>query len=329
MTRTATVIGGSGYVGGEVLRLLLSHPEVELRSVTAHESAGRRVDEVQPNLRGFTDLRFAAHEGAAPADVTFLALPNGTTGPFVPKSGKVVDLSGDFRLAERAAWEAGYGMTHPAWHLQREFVTGIPEIHRDRIRSARCVSVAGCFATCAILAIHPLSSRGLVAGRVIVDGKTGSSGSGARPSANTLHAFRRSSFFGYGMFQHRHQPEIEQATGVPVLFQPHSTPLVRGVFNTVYVPLKAPMETQALLALYEETYEGSPFVRLQQGSPNVSHTRGSNFADLGVQARGETAIVFGAIDNLVKGAAGQAVQCMNVMLGLDERAGLFAPAMVP
>jgi len=304
-----SLIGGSGFIGGEVLRLLLGHPQVELVSVTANESAGRRVDEIQPNLRGFTDLAFARHEQAKEADATLLSLPHGETARYVPAKGRVLDLSGDHRIG------------HPGW------TAGIPELHRDAIARATRVACAGCFATAAILSIVPLSSRGLVAGRVIVDGKTGSSGSGAKPKDSTLHAFRATSLFGYGMFSHRHQPEIEQAAGVPVLFQPHSTPLVRGVFTTSYVSLKEEAHSAALLELYRETYSAAPFVRLQEGSPNVNWTKGSNFVDIGVQAQDGTVVVFAALDNLVKGGAGQALQCMNLMFGFEETAGLnLAPA---
>lgn len=326
---SVTLVGGSGYIGGEVLRLLLGHPAVDLICATANESAGTRVDEHQPNLRGFTDLVFAKHEEAKPADVTFLSLPHGETAKHVPAKGKVIDLSGDFRLRDRKIYETYYKKEHPAWDLQKEFVTGIPEIHRAEIGSARYVAVGGCFASCAILSIHPITSRRLHEGRIIVDGKTGSSGSGAKPSAKTHHPFRAGSFFAYEPFHHRHQPEIEQATGAKVLFQPHSTPLVRGVFTTSYVPLREEMTTPALLEIFRQTYEGSPFVRLQEGSPNVNWTRGSNFIDIGVQAEGRTAVVFGAIDNLLKGGAGQAVQCMNLMFGFEETAGLRTAPSCP
>lgn len=295
----ATLLGGSGYIGGEVLRLLLGHPQVELISVTANERAGRRVDEVQPNLRGLTDLSFAKHEDAKPADITFLALPHGEK---LERAGRVIDLSDDHR---------------------GDWVTGIPEIHRDAIAGAERVACAGCFATAAILSIHPL--RDLIAGRVIVDGKTGSSGSGVKPKNATLHAFRATSLYGYGMFHHRHQPEIERETGAKVLFQPHSTPLVRGVFTTSYMPLKKDISTPDLLERYRE----SRFVRVQEGSPNPNWTKGSNFVDIGVQAENKTAIVFAALDNLLKGGAGQAVQCMNIMFGLEEDAGLQAAPANP
>ena len=317
----ASLIGGSGFIGGEVLRLLISHPDVELISVSGHSSVGQRVDELQPNLRGLTDLVYVPHSEAADADVTFLSLPHGESESLVPSSGKVIDLSGDHRLFDAELRSRHYGDFEP-------FVTGIPEIGREKIREARCVAAAGCFATAAILGVHPLAQMGHVAGRVIVDGKTGSSGSGAKPKAATLHGFREGSLLGYGMFSHRHQPEMEQSTGVEILFQPHSTPLVRGVFTTSYIPLDTEIDSANLLEIYQSHYDACPFVRLQQGSPNVLWTRGSNFIDIGVQSSGRTAIVFSAVDNLVKGGAGQGIQCMNLMFGLEETRGLMTPAML-
>lgn len=326
---TATLIGGAGYLGGEALRLLLGHPDVDLACVTGYfeHEVGRRVDELQPNLRGYTDLKVVKHDEAKPADVTFLALPHGHTAKYVPKKGKVVDYSGDFRLADRAVWEKFYKMEHPAWELQKSFAFGIPEINREAIRSAERVAVAGCFATTSILSLYPLTKAGLHAGRIIVDAKTGSSGSGVAPGPKTHHPFRSTSFFAYGSFTHRHQPEIEQAVGAEVLFQPHSAPMVRGILATGYTPLKKETTSKELLEIYRETYNGEPFIRLQEGSPNVNYVKGSNLMDIGVAAQGRTAITFGALDNLIKGGAGQGVQCMNLMFGLEETAGLStAPA---
>jgi len=320
---TASVLGASGYIGGEVVRILLAHPSVTISCITANEQAGKRLDEVQPNLRGCSDLRFEKFEGQE-ADVTFLSLPHGEAAALAPKlDGRVVDLSGDFRLSDRATWEKHYKLTHPSWDLQKEFVYGVPEISRARLREAEKVAVGGCFASAAILSNHPLVKEGLVAGPIVVDGKTGSSGSGAKLSEKTHHPFRAASFFAYEPFHHRHTPEISQALGGhPVLFQPHSAPMVRGVFTTSYVPLKKAMTGDEALAVFRRVYEGERFVRVGPGTPNVAHVANSNFIDIGVTASGTTAIVFAAIDNLIKGGAGQAVQCMNVMLGYDEAAGL-------
>jgi N-acetyl-gamma-glutamyl-phosphate reductase common form len=320
------VVGASGYIGGEAIRLLLGHPHVDLVAVTGNESAGKRIDEIQPNLRGFTDLVYQKEIPAADAYV--LSLPHGHGMAVAPTlKGRVVDLSGDFRLQDTAVFEKYYKMPHAQPDLLKQFAYGIPEINRARIKDARYVAAGGCFASAAILSLWPL--RDLADGRAIVDGKTGSSGSGIKPGDKTHHPFRATSFFGYEMFHHRHTPEIEQASGVKVLFQPHSTPLVRGVFTTSYVPLKRELTQDEVLEIFKKAYAGERFVRLSKGTSNVNHVKGSNFADLGICAEGRTAIVFASVDNLVKGGAGQGVQCLNVMFGLPEDAGLSAPPAQP
>ena len=319
------VIGASGYIGGEAVRLLLAHPDVELVAVTANENAGKRLDEIQPNLRGFTELSYTK-DYPEDADAYVLSLPHGGAMDVIPKlKGKVVDLSGDFRLKDAAVFEKYYKFPHRAPQLLAEVAYGIPEINRARIREARIVAAGGCFASAAILSLWPL--RELADGRAIVDGKTGSSGSGIKPGDKTHHPFRATSFFGYEMFHHRHTPEIEQASGVKVLFQPHSTPLVRGVFTTSYVPLKKEMTGDEAVELFKKAYANERFVRVSKGTTNVNHVKQSNFVDLGVVAEGRTAIVFAAVDNLVKGGAGQGVQCLNVQFGLPDETGLLqAPA---
>ena len=320
------VIGASGYIGGEAVRLLLGNPHVDLVAITANENSGKHITEVQPNLSGFSDLIF--RKDWPEADAYVLSLPHGGSMDVVPKlKGKVVDLSGDFRLKDPAVFEKHYKFPHRAPELLDEFATGIPEINRGKIKEATRVAAPGCFATAAILSLWPL--RDLADGRAIVDGKTGSSGSGSKPAANTHHPFRAPSLFAYGPFHHRHAPEIEQATGMKVLFQPHSTPLVRGVFTTSYVELKQEMSTVDAYDVFRKAYEGEKFVRLGPKSSNVTHVKESNFIDIGVVAEGKTAIVYAAIDNLVKGGAGQGVQCLNLMLGLPEDAGLAAPPAQP
>lgn len=320
------VIGASGYIGGEAVRLLLGHPQIELVAITANENAGKRLDEVQPNLRGYSDLVYSKEWPEAEAYI--LSLPHGEAMSVVPKlKGKVVDLSGDFRIQDTAKFEKYYKTPHKAPELLKKFAYGLPEVNRGRIKEAQYVAAGGCFASAAILSLWPL--RELAAGRAIVDGKTGSSGSGIKPSEKTHHPFRSTSFFAYEMFHHRHTPEIEQASGVEVLFQPHSTPLVRGVFTTSYVPLKKEMTGDEVLEVFKKAYAGEKFVRLGKGTTNVNNVKGSNFVDLGIAAEGKTAIVFAAIDNLVKGGAGQGVQCLNLMFGLPEETGLLTPPAQP
>jgi N-acetyl-gamma-glutamyl-phosphate reductase len=322
------VLGASGYIGGEVVRLLLGHPSAELAGITANEQAGKALDEVQPNLRGLSSLRFEK-DPPADADAYFLSLPHGeahAAAPKLPKTARIIDLSGDFRLDDRAEWEKHYKLPHKAWEMKAEFAYGLPEINRARIRESRCVAVGGCFATCAILSTWPLVKEGVVAGPIVIDGKTGSSGSGNKPGDKTHHPFRHAAFFAYEPFHHRHVPEIRQSLhGHEIVFQPHSAPMVRGIFSTSYAPLEREMSDDDVLAVFRKAYGGERFVRVGKGTTNVLHVRQSNYADLGVAAQGRTAIVFGALDNLVKGGAGQAVQCFNVMFGLPEDAGLTAP----
>jgi len=317
-------MGASGYIGGEAVRILIGHPYVEIVGVTANEHAGKRLDEIHPNLRGFTDLVLTKEP--APAEVTLLSLPHEESMHVVPKlKGKVIDLSGAFRLKSREAFETYYKMAHGAWG--EPFVYGIPELHREQIRAAEKVAVGGCFSTAAILSLRPL--RDLADGTAIVDGKTGSSGGGNKPGEKTHHPFRAGSFFAYEPFRHRHTPEIEQESGLPVLFQPHSAPMVRGVFTTSYVTLRRPMTDEEIQTHYRKFYQGERFVRVAKGTPNVRNVAGSNFIDLGVAANGVQAIVWAAIDNLIKGGAGQAVQCLNLMSGYEEGTGLMQPGGNP
>jgi N-acetyl-gamma-glutamyl-phosphate reductase len=331
------IFGGSGYGGAELLRILLFHPSAEVALVTANEHAGKAVGEVHRNLQGLTALRFEKapedFEGLSSLDCLFLALPHGQAlevAPRLPTGLKVVDLSGDFRLRDAAAFEEHYGRAHTATELQREFVYGLTELNREAIRSARLVSNPGCFATATLLALAPLASKGALRGRVVVDAKTGSSGSGAKPAANTHHPQRSNSFYAYKPFTHQHVPEIEQTLGDvsggwsnELVFMTHSLPVSRGIFASVYAEAERETTAEELASLYEEFYRGSFFVRLVKGSPDINWVKSSNFCDVGFAARGRQVAVFSAIDNLVKGAAGQAVQNMNLMFGLEETAGLM------
>jgi len=336
------VFGGSGYGGAELLRILLFHPEAEVSLVTANEHAGKAVGEVHRNLLGLTDLRFEkAPEGAEALrglDCLFLALPHGQAleiAPGLPEGLKVIDLSGDFRLSDAGEFARYYGREHTAGALQREFVYGLTEVNREAIRSARLVSNPGCFATATLLALAPLVASGLVGGRVVVDAKTGSSGSGAKPAANTHHPQRANSFYAYKPFAHQHLPEIEQALRAAgdwsseLVFMTHSLPVSRGIFASAYAEAVRETSEGEVRSLFADYYRDSFFVRLVPGSPDINWVKTTNFCDLGFAARGRQVVVFSAIDNLVKGAAGQAVQNMNLMFGLDERAGLLLPGSNP
>jgi len=245
---------------------------------------------------------------------------------------KVVDLSGDFRLRDAEEFREHYGREHTAAELQREFVYGLTELNRGEIAKARLVSNPGCFATATLLGLAPLAASGRLRGRVVVDAKTGSSGSGAKPAANTHHPQRMNSFYAYKPFTHQHVPEIEQALrGVSggwaseLVFMTHSLPVSRGIFASIYAELAEgdSMTDEELAAVYADFYRGSFFVRLVKGSPDINWVKMTNFCDIGFAARGRQVAVFAAIDNLVKGAAGQAVQNMNLMFGLEEKAGLL------
>lgn len=321
------VVGASGYVGGELVRLLAGHPDVRIVAATANEAAGRPIADVHPNLRGL-ELTLAGLTEVGAAEAIFLALPNGeamgVSGlPDVP----MVDTSADFRLRDEAAFEAYYKRPHACFDRVAGFTYGLPELFRGRLVEARHVAAPGCFATATTLALFPLVAEGLH-DAVVVNAVTGSSGSGAKPGAKAHHPFRAESLFAYQPFRHRHVPEVRQAlrdaTGhdVDLVFQPHSGPFVRGIFATAVVRLARPLSHEALESLYRDYYGGEPFVRLVDGSPNVKWVRGTNFCDVGVASDGRTAVVMTAIDNLLKGAASQAVQAFNVRFGFDERAGL-------
>ncbi len=336
MKLKVAIYGGSGYGGSELLRILLFHPEIELVFVTANEQAGKAVSEVHRNLHGLTDLKFRlAPEDAeelADLDCVFLALPHGQAMEVVPRlpaSVKAIDLSGDFRLRDRKIFEQHYGRAHTAMQSQSEFVYGLTETNREAIRGARLIANPGCFATATLLGLAPLVASGIINGRVIVDAKTGSSGSGAKAAANTHHPQRMNSFYAYKPFTHQHVPEIEQELGNvggwnnELVFMTHSLPVSRGIFSSIYVETKESLTQEQLHSIFADFYHDSFFVRLVKDSPDINWVKTTNFCDLGFASRGQQVVIFSALDNLVKGAAGQAVQNMNLMFGLDETTGLM------
>ena len=326
------IFGGSGYGGSELLRILLFHPQVELVFVTANEQAGKPIGEVHRNLHGLTQLNFiAAPEKLEGIDCVFLALPHGQAMEIVPRlppDVKAIDLSGDFRLREQSTFEKHYKQPHTAMHAQAEFVYGLTETNREAIKRARLIANPGCFATATLLGLAPLVANNLLSGRVVVDAKTGSSGSGAKAAANTHHPQRMNSFYAYKPFTHQHVPEIEQELDhigdwtSELIFMTHSLPVSRGIFASIYAEANREITEDELRTIYADYYRESFFVRLVSGSPDINWVKTSNFCDLGFAARGRQIVVFSAIDNLVKGAAGQAVQNMNLMFGLDETMGL-------
>ncbi len=336
------IFGGSGYGGAELLRLLLLHPDARIELVTANEHAGKRVGEVHRNLYGLTELSFEHApddlQSLSELDCLFLALPHGQAlaiVPRLPEGLRVIDLSGDFRLRDSSVFQEHYGREHTAMEAQSGFVYGLTETNREAIRSARFVSNPGCFATATLLGLAPLVAHNLLNGRVIVDAKTGSSGSGAKPAPNTHHPQRMNSFYAYKPFTHQHVPEIEQelrAVGdwsSELVFMTHSLPVARGIFASIYAETKNALTPEEARALFADFYRDSFFVRLTEGSPDINWVKTTNFCDIGLAVRGSQVVVFSALDNLVKGAAGQAVQNMNLMFGLDEKAGLMLTGSNP
>lgn len=338
------ILGGSGYGGSELLRLLLFHPHAELKLVTANEHAGKRVDVVHPNLAKLTDLKFEAMPdqlGFEGLDCLFLALPHGQAMdivPSLPRSLKAIDLSGDFRLNDGDVFKRFYGRDHTAMQAQSEFVYGLTEVNRKQIKEATRIANPGCFATALELGLFPLVASGLVRGKVIADMKTGSSGSGAKAAANTHHPKRANSFYAYKPFEHQHQPEVEQllasvnstwSSDCNLVFQVHSIPVVRGIFASIYVTSTKPMTRDEVGILYREFYGNEFFIRLVDESPDINWVKNTNFVDIGWAASRDSVIVFVALDNLIKGAAGQAVQNMNLAFGIEERQGLVIPGSNP
>ncbi len=336
------IFGGSGYGGSELLRILLSHANAEIKFVTANEQAGRAVGEIHRNLLGVTDLQFTRApddvESLSDLDCAFFALPHGQAmelAPRLPPNVKIIDLSGDFRLSDSALFAQHYGREHLAMNAQAQFVYGLTETNREVIRTARCIANPGCFATATLLGLAPLVANNLLSGRVIVDAKTGSSGSGAKPAANTHHPQRSNSFYAYKPFTHQHVPEIEQELKnvgewkSELIFMTHSLPVARGIFASIYTEMQNEISAADARAIFADFYRESFFVRLMDGSPDINWVKTTNFCDIGFAARGRQLVVFTAIDNLVKGAAGQAIQNMNLMFGLDEKTGLMLTGSNP
>ena len=338
------IVGGSGYGGSELLRILLFHPSVELKLVTAREHAGKRVDRVHPNLAKLTELTFTSMADASELedlDCVFLALPHGEAmeiAPALPERVKVIDLSGDFRLSDADQFKKYYGRDHTDMAAQRQFVYGLTEVNRSKIKEASRIANPGCFATALELGLYPFVAAGAITGKVIADMKTGSSGSGAKPAAGTHHPKRVNSFYAYKIFEHQHQPEVEQllsavnpewGADASLILQTHSIPVVRGIFASIYATTRKAMTRDEAGRLLREFYGDEFFIRLVEGSPDINWVKNTNFVNIGWAVSGDTLVVFVAIDNLVKGAAGQAVQNMNLMFGIEERTGLMLAGSNP
>ncbi len=338
------IVGGTGYTGSELMRLLAIHPEAELVSITSRSEAGIAVADTFPNLRGFVDWSFVEPDDAGldRCDVVFYATPNGIAMKGVPEllevGVKVIDLAADFRITDPSVWQQWYGMEHACPDLLSEAVYGLPEINRAAIRDARLVANPGCYPTAVQLGFLPLIRAGIIdLEHLIADAKSGTSGAGRTAKVNTLLSEAGESFSAYGVPGHRHLPEIRQGLAqmaggeVGLTFVPHLVPMSRGIHATLYGQLlKDPGDLQAL---YEEIYADEPFVDVMPpgAHPETRSARGANVCRIAVHRPqgGDTIVVLSVIDNLVKGAAGQAVQNMNLMFGLDETTGLDGIGLLP
>ncbi|MEN9502932.1 MAG: hypothetical protein RI964_2217 [Pseudomonadota bacterium] len=343
MKRKIGIVGATGYTGVELLRLLVNHPGVEITYVTSRENAGSRVDAMFPNLRGYLDLEFSAPatEQLAECDLVFFATPNGvamkSAQALVDAGVKVIDLAADFRIKDLAVWEKWYGMQHASPQLVEEAVYGLPELNREQVKQARVVANPGCYPTAVTLGLLPLVENNLIdLENIIADTKSGASGAGRKAEVHTLLCEAGDSFKAYAVSGHRHQPEIAQTlsllAGCPInpTFVPHLLPMIRGIHATLYATLSTETDLQLL---YQTRYAQEAFVDvLPAGShPETRSVRGANFCRLAVHrpGQGKRVVVLSVIDNLVKGAAGQAVQNMNLMLGFAEDTALRHPGLLP
>jgi N-acetyl-gamma-glutamyl-phosphate reductase len=345
------IVGATGYGGAELLRTLCFHPRVQVVRAVAIDNVGKSVGEVHPNLAGLTSLvieEMPVVEAAQGMDAVFFALPHKTTARFVQAllstDVRIVDLSGDFRLKDSQAYEAYYGAGHPCPEAAEQFVYGLPELNRKLLQDARRIASPGCFATTIELALLPVARAGWLQGPARVVAITGSSGSGAEPRLTTHHPLREGNLRTYKPLTHQHVPEIEAALfqagagpGFGLQFVPVSAPLVRGIFATAYVDVPASVTAADVHAAFAASFEPEPFVRYRQGYlPEVNAIKGSMFVDVGWEldptdraGSTRTLACFAALDNLVKGGAGQAVQSFNVSMGWPDALGLNVPALWP
>ena len=347
----AAIVGGSGYAGGELLRLLLSHPEVEVVQVTSERQAGKFVHTTHPHLRKRTDLKFSSRKALEPADVLFLALPHGQTSREVDRlltaAPLTIDLSADFRLHDRSDYPTWYGWEHPRPDLLQDFVYALPELHRAQIPGANRLATGGCLATAAILGLYPLSRAGVIdtTRPLVIEGKSGSSAAGSEPGPASHHPHRSGEMRSFAPTAHRHTAEIIQELGFhsangsqpTVAFSATAVEAVRGILITAHVFLREDLAERDLWKLYRAAFAEEPFMRIVKESqgihryPNPKILSGTNYCDVGFERdpHSRRVVVMSALDNLMKGAAGQAVQALNVHRGWDERTGLDFPGLYP
>jgi N-acetyl-gamma-glutamyl-phosphate reductase len=334
------ICGGSGYTGSELIRLLISHPRVEIAAITSEKSAGKPVYSLFPHLRNILSFSFESlnkEKLLKKADLFFLALPHGasqdTVAFFVRHGKRVIDLSADYRLKDPKTYQAWYGCEHVYPHILKKAVYGLPELYRRKIKKATVVANPGCYPTSAALALVPALKAGIIEmDSIVIDSKSGTSGAGRKADTDYNFCEINESFRAYGVGTHRHTPEIEQILSdmvnqqVTVNFTPHLLPINRGILTTVYCKLNRQVSLEEVINLYKKTYKKEFFIRIYDDGtlPDVRNVRGTNFCDIGLKVveRTNTLVVVSAIDNLVKGASGQAVQNMNIMMGFDETEAL-------
>ena len=344
----ASIIGATGYTGGELLRLLLNHKNIEIGVLTSESYAGKKVSDVHPSLFGLVDQSYVAldmNKIIDESDIIFAALPHGASNEIISKiysineNVNLIDLSGDFRFDDLAVYEEWYKIKHTDPELNKKAVFGLPELYKEKIKKAKLISNPGCYPTSAILGSAPLLKNKIVKADVIADSKSGVSGAGKKLTNNTHFPEANENFSAYGIATHRHSPEIQQemeklfGVKVNLSFTPHLVPINRGILTTIYMTFNEFMETKEVISLYREFYKDCPFVRvLDEGKfPQTKAVAGSNYCDIGIKSDKRTGrvIAVSAIDNLVKGASGQAVQNMNLMMGFDEKEGLKVVPLYP
>ncbi len=333
------IVGATGYLGAELLRLLADHPVLDVAIAQADSTAGAALGDIYPALgRAYRHLVVDGLEIAPleQLDVVFVALPSGTSqsvvGALTGRVQLVVDLGADFRLQDASAYPRWYGWEHSMPELLPRAVYGLPEIYKRQLSGASLIASPGCYVTAAAVGLQPLVAGGLVEPTgIIVDGASGTSGAGKSTSANLHHPLANERFVAYGVLDHRHTPEMEQVIGAELLFTPHLAPMTRGILTTSYARPAAPVTTESLLERLAERYDGEPFVNVMAGLPSTADAYGSNVVHLTARADDRTGwvVVMAAIDNLVKGGSGQAIQAANVALGLDETAGLPLVGLSP
>ena len=340
---TVSIIGGTGYTGSELLRILSNHPEVEIKYITSRKMDGVKITKLHPNLKCIKNLDNMTFKNILPEDIdsdfVFCATPHGASMKIVPelyeKGMKIIDLSGDYRFEDIKMYEEWYNLEHTG---KLDAVYGLPELHRESIKKAKLVANPGCFPTGSILALAPLVKEDLIEDRIIVDSKTGVSGAGVNPSETTHFPNVNENINPYKMTTHRHSPEIEKELekltnkNIKLSFTPHLAPITRGILTTAHTFLKEDVSREQIIDIYEKFYKNEPFVRIfDEGAPTLTGVRGSNFCDIGgfeVDRHGRLVVV-SAIDNLVKGASGQAVHNMNLMAGFDETESLLYGGLKP